>query len=180
MLVKVLSFGSNWWRRSRIERDPGRCVYYNSTGIRCGKKIRRHWIVPGILRLNGVSNFDPAKPFRCLGAAFESDLSYGFGGNRLLLKSRVAGCVEPHFYLIAVSSGVYGRMNFQSGAWRSVLTHIVASSELRGLQEALLLMHAGDWFQTARGFWQLHLPTQGRTSACLLCLRSPSQSGDQL
>lgn len=47
MLVKVLSFGTNWWARfGRDPFDPRRftrhAAYYNSTGVRCGRKVRRH------------------------------------------------------------------------------------------------------------------------------------------
>ena len=46
MLVKILGFGSNWW--ARFGRDPQdryrftrHAAYFNSTGVRCGNKIRR-------------------------------------------------------------------------------------------------------------------------------------------
>jgi hypothetical protein len=47
MLVKILQFGSNWWERFGQESDGlGRytrhSAYYNSTGIRCSRKVRRH------------------------------------------------------------------------------------------------------------------------------------------
>ena len=62
MLVKILNFGTNWWARFGSDLDdPLRltchAAYYNSTGIRCGRKVRRHWIAPGLIRFNGVGDF---------------------------------------------------------------------------------------------------------------------------
>jgi hypothetical protein len=69
MLVKILSFGTNWWARfGRDPRDPWRftrhAAYYNSTGVRCARKVRRHWIVSGLIRFDGVSDFNPHLPNR--------------------------------------------------------------------------------------------------------------------
>jgi len=76
MLVQILNFGSNWW--ARFGSDPAdryrftrRAAYFNSTGLRFGNKIRRHWIVPGLIRFNGIGDFNPQFPRRSLGAAFE-------------------------------------------------------------------------------------------------------------
>lgn len=161
MLVRVLSFGSNWWQRSRLIADPRSCAYYNSTGVRCGTKIRRHWIVPGIVRLNGVSNFDPTRPMRAVAHTFlTSGLTYAFGGNRLLFRSRAADSLSPDFFLVAVTSGVHGMIDYTSAVWKSVFTEIVAISQLRDMQETLLLMGAADWIQTSLGFWQLHVPSR--------------------
>jgi hypothetical protein len=71
MLVMVLNFGTNWWARfGRDADDPYRfsrhAAYYNSTGVRCGSKIRRHWIVSGLLRFNGVGDFNPSLPDRAI------------------------------------------------------------------------------------------------------------------
>jgi len=75
MLVKVLNFGTNWWARfGRDAEDPYRfsrhAAYYNSTGVRCGSKIRRHWITSGLLRFNGVGDFNPNLPKRAIGRTF--------------------------------------------------------------------------------------------------------------
>lgn len=67
MSVKILGFGLSWWARfGRHPGDPWRftrhAAYYNSAGVRCGNKIRRHWIVPGLVRFNGVVEFDLTFP----------------------------------------------------------------------------------------------------------------------
>ena len=91
MLVKILGFGSNWW--ARFGRDPQdryrytrHAAYFNSTGVRCGNKMRRYWVVPGLLRFNGVGDFNPQFPNRAVGKTFEcTDLIFALGGNRVLV-----------------------------------------------------------------------------------------------
>jgi hypothetical protein len=159
MLVKVLSFGSNWWRRSLQTAAPARHAGYNSTGLRCGRKMRRHWIVPGVLRFNAAANYAWQPPTAAIGHTFIcSDLTYAFGGNRLLFRKPAEDSASPDYYLVAISSGLYGNINFRSAAWKSVFSRVVAVSQLRDQQETMLLMHACDWVQTSRGFWQLHVP----------------------
>jgi hypothetical protein len=161
MLVNVLSFGINWWTRCvRDSGDPAprKNAYYNSTGVRCGGKIRRHWITPGLIRLNGVLGFDPSQAHRAVGQTFVcSDLKYALGGNRLLLKSKSAKSAIPDHYLVTVSSEEHGAINFASSVWKSIFSLVIAASQLREAQEAMLLMNAGDWLQTDRGFWQLRV-----------------------
>src|SRR5271156_5334219 len=110
MLVNVLSFGTNWWARfGRNPDDPNRfgrgAAYYNSTGVRCGHKVRRHWIVQGLIRFNGVGDFNPHLPDRSIGQTFIcSDLTFACGGNRLLFERRAPKAAAPDCYLIAISS----------------------------------------------------------------------------
>ena len=160
MLVKVLSFGTNWWARfGRDPRDPWRftrhAAYYNSTGVRCGRKVRRHWIVSGLIRFNGVGGFNPHLPNRSIGHTFRcSDLTVAFGGNRLLFDRKVSESDVPECYLVVVTSELHGRMDFGSG-WKSPPAAVIAASQLREAQEAMLLMQPGNWVQTNCGFWRL-------------------------
>ena len=173
MLVKVLSLGTNWWSRSRILSGPQRQVYYNSTGVRCGRKVRRHWLVPGLLRFHGFywngAKPDPLAAAEACGGTFLcSDLAYAYGGNRLLFLSRNCAPAPPDFYLVTVSSETHGAIDFFSNVWRSVFTRVIAISQLRDQQEAMLLMGAGDWVQTANGFWRLPVPARSDESAALI------------
>ncbi len=164
MLVKVLNFGTNWWARfGRDAQDPCRfsrhAAYYNSTGVQCGGKVRRHWIVSGLLRFNGVGDFNPNFPDRAIGKTFIcADLTHAFGGNRLLFQNKAPESAVPEGYLVVISSGVHGRIDFASSVWKSVLSQVIAASQLREVQEAMLLMRPGDWVQTSTGFWQLNVP----------------------
>lgn len=160
MLVKILSFGCNWWRR--FGHDPEdrfrytkHAAYYNSTGVQCGNKIRRHWIVPGLIRFNGTGDFDPEVPARSVGQAFQcTEPVFALGGNRIVFEREVGACDSPDFFLIAVSSARYGFIDFRA-QWKPAPCLAVATSQLREKQEALLLMKLDDWFRTELGIWRL-------------------------
>jgi hypothetical protein len=174
MLVKVLNFGTNWWARfGRGANDPYRfsrhAAYYNSTGVRCGSKIRRHWITSGLLRFNGIGDFNPNLPDRSIGKTFRcSDLTQAFGGNRLLFQSKAPRSAIPEWYLVVISSDLHGQVNFSSSAWKSVFSQVIAASQLRDKQEAMLLMKPCDWILTSTGFWQLHVPSATTVPAGLI------------
>ncbi len=174
MLVKVLNFGTNWWARfGRDPEDPYRfsrhAAYYNSTGVRCGSKIRRHWITSGLLRFNGIGDFNPNLPERAIGRTFVcSDLTRAFGGNRLLFQNKASRSAVPEWYLVVISSDLHGQIDFSSSAWKSVFSQVIAASQLRENQEAMLLMKASDWVQTSTGFWQLHVPNAAAEAVALV------------
>src|SRR5882724_2354598 len=157
MLVQITNFGSNWW--ARFGYDPGdryrytrHAAYYNSTGVRCGRKMRRHWIVPGLIRFNGVGDFNPHFQSRAIGATFCcTDLASAFGGNRVLFGRKIRVPETPDCYLVVVSSEQFGIVDFHFPAWKSASVQAVAISVLRDKQEAMLLMKPGDWVSTSLG-----------------------------
>ncbi|MGH9568629.1 MAG: hypothetical protein ACRD4F_03270 [Candidatus Angelobacter sp.] len=173
MLVKVLSFGTNWWARfGRDSHDTYRftrhAAFFNSTGVRCGGKIRRHWIVSGLIRFNGVGDFNPHLPNRSIGHTFRcSDLTVAFGGNRLLFGRKASRSEIPDRYLVVVTSDLHGGIDFSSGEWKSPNVAVIAASQLREAQEAMLLMKAGDWVHTQCGFWWLTSAARNRLGAVL-------------
>jgi hypothetical protein len=172
MLVKILGFGSNWW--ARFGRDPQdryrftrRAAYFNSTGLRSGSKVRRYWIVPGLLRFNGVGDFNAN---RFIGTTFEcADVTFAFGGNRLLFVRKIAGCAPPDSYLLALSSERCGAFDCRNPRWKSETVFPIAVSQLQDRGEALLLMRPGDWVRTVLGVWQLRV-ADGRHHAALSLL----------
>lgn len=168
-----MEFGTNWWGRFGSDpADPYRytrhAAYYNSTGIRCGRKVRRHWIIPGLIRFNGVGDFDPHHPRRSVGHTFlATNLDFLFGGNRLLLTRRLDDCAAVDFYLVVISQDLHGRINFTSSAWKSPTTQVIAASQLRHNQEVMLLMKTGGWIKTLSGMWRLVQSKDMEFSACL-------------
>lgn len=161
MPVTVISFGSNWW--ARFGRDPQdryrftrRAAYFNSTGLRSGSKVRRYWIVPGLLRFNGVGDFNPQFPDRSIGATFEcADLTFACGGNRLLFVRKIRNCPVPAYFLVSLSSERFGAFDGRNSGWKSESVIPIAVSQHRDRAEALLLMRLGDWVKTSLGIWQL-------------------------
>lgn len=168
MLVKVLNFGTNWWARfGRDPLDPYRftrhAAYYNSTGVRCGRKVRRHWIVSGLIRFNGVGDFNPHLPARSIGQTFRcSELTMACGENRLLFGGKVPMDKAPDCYLVVLSSDQHGHLDLASGHWRSPSAAVIAASQLRETQEAMLLMRPGDWVESNCGLWRLGTADHGR------------------
>ena len=161
MRVKLMEFGTNWWARFGSDpADPDRytrhAAYYNSTGVHCGRKVRRHWIVPGLIRFNGAGDFNPRRPHLSLGRTFlTSNLDYLFGGNRLLLKKRIDDGASVDFYLLVVSENLHGHIDLNSPHWKSSPARVIAASQLRHMQEVMLLMQPGDWVRTTSGAWTL-------------------------
>lgn len=161
MSVKILGFGSNWWARfGRDPNDPCRytrhSAYYNSAGVRCGQKIKRHWIVPGLVRFNGIGDFDPHFPSRAIGQTFWcSDMVFTCGGNRILFVRKTAKGTIPDHYLVVVSSDRFGIIDFDDPRWRSESTRPISVSQLREQQEAMLLMKEGEWVRNSLGTWRL-------------------------
>ena len=161
MLVQILTFGSNWW--PRFGCDPGdryrftrHAAYFNSTGLRFGNKIRRHWIVPGLIRFNAIGDFNPQFPDRSLGAVFEcADLKFAFGGNRVLFQRKLTDSAQPDCFLVAISNDRFGAFDCQGADWKAASVRPIAVSESHEKQEAMLLMKPFDWVRTTLGVWQL-------------------------
>jgi hypothetical protein len=161
MLVKILGFGSSWW--ARFGRDPHdryrytrHAAYFNSTGVHCGNKIKRHWVLPGLIRFNGAGDFNSHSPRRSVGQTFEcADLAFACGGNRLLFVRKAAACVPPDYYLVAISSETWGLFDFAESDWRSESVMPIAVSCLGDKQEAIVLMKLRGYVRSSLGVWQL-------------------------
>lgn len=161
MLVRILSFGSSWW--PRFGHDPQdryrftrHAAYFNSTGVRSGSKVRRYWIVPGLLRFNGVGDFNPQFPARSIGASFEcASLTIALGGNRLLFGRKVKNAPLPDCYLIAIKSEACGIFDCRLANWKSETVRPLAISQHGEKSEALVLMGEDDWIRTRLGIWTL-------------------------
>jgi hypothetical protein len=177
MIVKVLEFGSSWW--ARFGRDPNdryrftkHAAYFNSSGLLCGSKMRRHWVISGLVRFNGVSDFNPSYRLRSVGRVFDcSDLNYACGGNRLLFRQKVDSRTVPDYYLVKTSSERFGVCDFHSENWKSVSARVIAASDMRNpsgqRQEALLLMPVDGWVRNAIGTWQLRMGPEFQNGAAL-------------
>lgn len=172
MLVRILNFGCNWWRRYGSDptdtfRYTRRAVFYNSTGVQCGSKVRRHWVIPGLIRFNGGNDFAPHHFHRCIGKTFScTELVYSFGGNRVVFERKLRGA-DPDYFLVVVSNDRFGTFDFQSARWTSPDSHPIAASCLRTAQEAMLLMRLNGWVQSNIGRWYLRPTAQLETGATL-------------
>jgi hypothetical protein len=170
MLVKILKFGSNWWARfGRDRQDRYRftrhAAYYNSTGLCSGNKVRRHWIVPGLVRFNGAGDFNPQFPNRSVGVTFEcGDLVLALGGNRLVFQRKVSCSVQPNYFLVVLSTDQCGTFDCLTPDWKADSVGMIAVSQSGAKQEAMLLMKPLDWVRTRLGLWQLRTEPLGSHS----------------
>jgi len=160
MLVRIISLGCNWWGRPGNDpQDPRRftrsAAYFNSTGVRCGNKVRRHWIVGGVVRFNGASEFNPGRPLSCLNRTFFcSEVTRWARGNRILFHHSVSN-KSPDFFLITLSSEENGLIEWRVPQWKSNGVRLIAISQLRQRQQGMFLMQPGDWIKTNCGVWCL-------------------------
>jgi hypothetical protein len=77
MRVRMISFGSNWWAaHSNDTNDPYRysrnSAWFNSAGLKYGQRLRFCWAVPGQIRFNRTSGFDPEFKTRTSGGRHSS------------------------------------------------------------------------------------------------------------
>jgi len=121
-----------------------------------------------MIRFNGVGDFNPHHPKRSLGRTFlTSNVDFLFGGNRLLLKREMPDSYVADWYLVVLSQELHGRMELDSDKWKSSTARVIAASQLRQVQEVMLLMKPGDWIRTLSGIWQLVPSSDAKFGATL-------------
>jgi hypothetical protein len=160
MRVRIISFGTNWWEtHSRDLTDPlcfrRNAAWFNSAGLKYGRRLRLCWVFPGQIRFNRSSGFRPEYPLRSAGKTFQCSGPNCLHGRTHLLISAPASALAPDFFLVTVNERMFGRISFTSRAWRSDGVQPISVS-LRGSRyEAMVLMSATDWIQTSLGQWEI-------------------------
>jgi hypothetical protein len=159
MTVYCCSFGSVWWLRPGIGGDEmarysSRAAIFNTTGFMSGSRMRRLWMIAGVVRINVGMHQDARNEQAFMGRTFESaGLEHRGGWNRLLLGGRSMKRRKEHFLLIRADSDCVGRIDFGE-QWHSQGVGIAAASARRGVQETLLLMKPGATITTGKGVWE--------------------------
>ena len=166
MLVAVTGFGSVWRTRfGNNEHDMrrfARGAYLNTTGVLINGQVRQRPQIIGCTRFNGQSGFDPNHPSRMINRVFEcGDPCVWLGQNKLLFKRMLTAPKKPDAFLVVVRPEMTGILNVGSANWRSADSWLVAFSECRDQQEALLLMPAYGWIRSESGRFVLE-PVTGR------------------
>lgn len=162
MLVKILGFGCNWWRRCGTDpsdrfRYTKHAAFYNSTGVQCGRKIRRHWVIPGLIRFNGATTQMRHDLSQCIGQTFVcTQPVFALGGYRVVFERKAEKRHErPDCFLLVMSADRFGAVQFEHPSWKSDGAQVIAASRLREKQEIMLLMRFDDWIETNLGRWYL-------------------------
>jgi hypothetical protein len=160
MLVAVNEFGSIWTRRFGKDGDsPTRCtrdaVFYNTTGVPVGDKIRARNRVYGVARFNGSAGVLPHSPERSLHRVFEcAEPCTWNGGNQVLFRALREQRTEPSHYLMIIRDEPTGWVDRQI-IWKSPDAFLISVSESDLHQELMLLMRPFSWIRTAAGVFVL-------------------------
>jgi hypothetical protein len=160
MVVRIIGFGSNWWEmHSRDASDPycfrRRAAWFNSTALKCGRRVRFSAVYPGQVRFNTTSGFNPEFPTRALGKTFLCAGPNQYGGKAHLLFVCPAKEMAPDAWLVTMNSSVHGPIQFDKPGWRSAGVQPISISLRGGRYEAMLLMGIMDWVQSAVGRWTI-------------------------
>jgi hypothetical protein len=160
MRVRIISFGTNWWTaHSRDLTDPlcfrRNAAWFNSAGLKYGRRLRLCWVFPGQIRFNRTSGLHPEYPLRSTGKTFQCTAPNYLRGRTHLLIATPASPSAPDCFLVTVNERMHGRISFASRAWISDGVQPISVS-LRGSRyEAMVLMSATDWIQTNLGHWAI-------------------------
>jgi hypothetical protein len=160
MHVRIINFGTNWWAMHSRNLDDPFCfrrsaAWFNSAGLKYGRRLRLCWVYPGQIRFNLNSGFQPEHPLRSMGRTFLCSGPNHLGGRTHLLFVRLSGESAPDRYLVTMNEASNGRLSFTSPAWKSAGVQPISVS-LRGLRyEAMLLMGRQDWVETDVGRWSI-------------------------
>jgi hypothetical protein len=151
-----------------------RAAWFNSAGLKYGKRLRLCWIYPGQVRFNRSSGFHPEFPSRILGRVVECGAPNQMNGRMHLLVTHLLDrSAQPERYLVTVSERLCGPIRFSQAGWKSEGVQLVSASLRRRRYELMALMGENDWIESDLGWWRLSLD---RTRLALSC----TSSGDQL
>lgn len=160
MRVRIISFGTNWWAaHSRDLNDPlcfrRNAAWFNSAGLKYGRRLRLCWAFPGYIRFNRTSGFHPEYPLRSAGKTFDCTGPNYLHGRTHLLVSTPANISTPDCFMVAINDQSHGRISFANRDWRSAGVQPISVS-LRGQRyEAMILIGATDWIRTDLGQWAI-------------------------
>jgi len=107
--------------------------------------------IPGQIRFNLTSNFDPDRPLRSIGRTFECSGPNFFDGRIHLLFRLPANNNSPDRYLVTLNERAHGHISFATSAWRSDGVQPISVSVRGARYEAMVLIGAMDWIETDLG-----------------------------
>jgi len=110
----------------------------------------------GHVRFNGVGGFNPNNPARMIGRVFECEEPCVWRGqNKILFKTLLPSGAEPDQYLVVTRAAELGRLLVGEPGWCADDVWVVALSEWRQEQEAMLLMAPLGSIRTSVGKYRL-------------------------
>jgi hypothetical protein len=130
-----------------------RAAWFNSAGLKQGRRLRFCWVFPGQIRFNRTIGFNPEFPLRSVGKSFHCSEPNVLRGRTHLLFYAPAKDALPDWFLVTINERMHGPISFVSRAWISDGVQPISVS-LRGQRyEAMVLMTSKDWIDTGLGRW---------------------------
>ncbi len=156
MLVAITEFGSLWRHRfGKDANDPlrfARGVYYNTTGVEIAGAIRQRPRIRGYARFHACAGFDVHHPARMIGRVFDCAEPCIWNGDNKLLFQRILHRPErPDRFLVVLRPARTGKLTIGNSDWRCQESWLISFSECGDQQEAMLLLPANGWIQSALG-----------------------------
>jgi len=158
--VRIIGLGTNWWAAHSRDLNDSFCfrrnaAWFNSAGLKYGRRLRMCWAFPGQIRFNLTSNFDPDRPQWSIGRTFECSGPNFLNGRMHLLFRLPANNIAPDRFLVTLNERTHGCISFATSAWRSAGVQPISVSVRGARYEAMALIGATDWIETELGRWIL-------------------------
>jgi hypothetical protein len=104
-------------------------------------RLVRRRKIPGHVRLDGASGFNPNYPTRAIGKVFEcAEPCVWNGQNKVLFRRLLRTATKPDYFLVVTRSAEVGRLDLTANDWKSDDSLLISFSEFNSEQEALLLI----------------------------------------
>ena len=165
MIVQIVSCGVNWWWHHSNDLEDPFCFrdyacWFNSTGLMYGRRLRHCHILPGQVRFNRTSGFNPEFVERLPGKTFHSPGTRVYEGKVRLLFDLPAIGQQPDAYLVTLTEFRNGEILFRK-SWRSEQVKPISISRQRHRYEIMALMTRSAWINTSLGLWGIAENGQG-------------------
>lgn len=145
MIVQVVSLGSLWLRSRHNPR-----TVWNTTGVSVNGVLRARALAYGLVRLSAPeAQRLSADRGRGSTAWISSGVSMHNGARTLHLQRPASKSAHPDRYLVAVSTGLVGKLSPDS--WDADTTQLLSFSQCASAQEVLLLLPAFGWVRGSAG-----------------------------
>lgn len=159
MRVRIIGLGTNWWSAHPVDVTDPFCfrrnaAWFNSSGLKCGNRLRLCWVFPGQVRFNSSSGFNPEFPHRALGRTVECNDPTRMNGRMHLLVSRLLDPSAPaEASLVAFTDRMCGQIPFNRPHWKSNDVRLISVSLRRDRYEVMALISNDGWIESALGIW---------------------------
>jgi hypothetical protein len=157
MIIRINQFGSLWDSRDRLGRTGNnRSVWFNTTGIMVGDKIRHRWTNGGDLKFfSSTPGFSLADPAFMVGKNYDCyEFERWNDHNRLTVKRVVWDLnTTPMFYANVLRTSEHGNIDLSNEHWKAQDVLVLSVSQHDKAQEIMVLAPRYAWIRSEQGTW---------------------------